>query len=143
MQDGKTRASISSMCPSLELASRSSHLAMTVELSRSRNCEPESVKLQQTGWRMIHCERAMNRLKVGICLESLSLPLRRALAEAVRAGATGLQIDAVGELSPNKLSQTGRREFRNLLRSHDLELSALNCPLRRGLDSAEDQQPRI
>jgi L-ribulose-5-phosphate 3-epimerase len=85
----------------------------------------------------------MNRLKLGICLESLGLPLRQALTEAVRMGATGVQIDATGDLSPNKLSRTGRREFRHLLRSHNLELSAINCPLRRGLDSAEDQQPRI
>ncbi len=85
----------------------------------------------------------MSRLKIGICLESLGLPLRRALTEAVRMGVTGVQVDAAGDLSPNKLSQTGRREFRHLLSSHDLELTALGCPLRRGLDSAEDQQPRL
>jgi sugar phosphate isomerase/epimerase len=85
----------------------------------------------------------MNRLKIGVCLESLGLPLRRGLAEAVRAGATGVQIDAYGDLSPNKLSQTGRRELRHLLRSHELELTAVGCPLRRGLDRPEDQQPRI
>jgi L-ribulose-5-phosphate 3-epimerase len=85
----------------------------------------------------------MNRLKIGICLESLGLPLRRALTEAVRMGVSGVQIDAAGDLSPNKLSQTGRRELRHLLSSHDLELTALGCPLRRGLDAAEDQQPRI
>jgi sugar phosphate isomerase/epimerase len=46
-------------------------------------------------------------------------------------------------LTPDKLSQTGRRELRHLLRSYDLELSAVGCPLRRGLDAAENQQPRI
>ena len=46
-------------------------------------------------------------------------------------------------MSPNQLSQTGRREFKHLLRSHDLDLTALGCPLRRGLDTARDQQPRI
>jgi sugar phosphate isomerase/epimerase len=85
----------------------------------------------------------MNRLKIGICLEALGLPLRRGLAEAVRLRVAGVQVDATGELGPNKLSQTGRREFSHLLRSMDLELSAIGCPLRRGLDSAEDQQPRI
>src|SRR5262249_11907790 len=29
------------------------------------------------------------------------------------------------------------------LRSYNLELTALGCPLRRGLDVAEDQQPRL
>lgn len=85
----------------------------------------------------------MNRLKIGIRLESLGLPLRRALTEAGRLGVAGVQVDAVGELAPNTLSETGRREFRHLLRAYNLELTALGCPLRRGLDSAENQQPRI
>jgi L-ribulose-5-phosphate 3-epimerase len=85
----------------------------------------------------------MKRVKIGIRLESLGLPLRRALDEAVRMGAGGVQVDAAGDLSPNKLSETGRREFRNLLRARNLELTALGCPLRRGLDVTEDQQPRI
>jgi L-ribulose-5-phosphate 3-epimerase len=85
----------------------------------------------------------MSPLKIGICLESLGLPLRPALDAAVRLRASGVQVDAIGDLGPNKLSQTGRREFRHLLQSRDLELSAVGCPLRRGLDSDEDQQPRI
>lgn len=85
----------------------------------------------------------MNQLKIGIRLESLGLPLRRALSEAGRLGVAGVQVDAVGDLAPNALSETGRREFRHLLRSHNLELTALGCPLRRGLDSTENQQPRL
>src|SRR5919205_3269865 len=85
----------------------------------------------------------MNHLAIGIRLESLGLPLRRALAEASRLGVPGVQVDAGGDLSPRNLSQTGRREFRHLLRAHNLELTALGCPLRRGLDSPEDQQPRL
>jgi L-ribulose-5-phosphate 3-epimerase len=100
--------------------------------------EPEQAKHAESKTR-----RSMSRLKIGICLESLGMPLRQALAAAVRTGVTGVQIDAAGDLSPNKLSQTGRRELRHLLGSHDLEVTAVNCPLRRGLDAAEDQQPRI
>jgi sugar phosphate isomerase/epimerase len=85
----------------------------------------------------------MNRLQIGIRLESLGLPLRRALTETGRLGVSGVQVDAVGDLAPNALSETGRREFRHLLRAHNLELTALGCPLRRGLDTAENQQPRI
>jgi sugar phosphate isomerase/epimerase len=85
----------------------------------------------------------MNRLKIGIRLESLGLPLRRALQEAERLGVGGVQVDAAGDLSPSTLSQTGRREFRHLLRSHNLELTALGCPLRRGLDIAENLEGRI
>ncbi|HZY88946.1 MAG TPA: sugar phosphate isomerase/epimerase, partial [Gemmataceae bacterium] len=85
----------------------------------------------------------MNRLKLGTRLESLGLPLRRAISEAARLGVPGVQADAAGDLAPNTLSQSGRREFLHLLRAHNLELAALGCPLRRGLDVAEDQQPRL
>jgi sugar phosphate isomerase/epimerase len=85
----------------------------------------------------------MSHMRIGIHAESLGLPLRRALQEAARLGVAGVQLDAVGDLAPQKLSQTGRRELRHLLRSHNLELTALGCPLRRGLDTAENQQARI
>jgi sugar phosphate isomerase/epimerase len=85
----------------------------------------------------------MTRLKLGIRLESLRLPLRRGLQEAARLGVHGVSVDAAGDLSPPALSQTGRREFRNLLKAHNLELTALGCPLRHGLDIPENQQPRI
>jgi L-ribulose-5-phosphate 3-epimerase len=85
----------------------------------------------------------MSRLKIGLRLESLGLPLRRALQEAERLGVRGVQVDAAGDLSPNNLLQTGRREFRHLLRAHNLELTAVGCPLRHGLDVARDQEPRI
>jgi hypothetical protein len=38
----------------------------------------------------------MNRLKIGIRLESLVLPLRRALREAQRLGVRGVQVDGTG-----------------------------------------------
>jgi L-ribulose-5-phosphate 3-epimerase len=85
----------------------------------------------------------MNRLKIGVRLESLGIPLRKALAAASKMGVGGVQFDAVGDLSPNRLSQTGRRELLHLLRTYDLTLTALGCPLRRTLDVAEDQQQRI
>jgi L-ribulose-5-phosphate 3-epimerase len=49
----------------------------------------------------------------------------------------------MGELWPQNLTQTGRREILHLLRSYDLAVSALVCPLRRGLDVAEDLEPRM
>lgn len=85
----------------------------------------------------------MKPLKIGIVVESTGLPLRSAVAHAAKMGATGVQVNATGELGPDQLGDTGRREFRNLLRSYDLELAALNVPLRHGLDVAENQQPRI
>src|SRR4051794_28570877 len=85
----------------------------------------------------------MNKLKLGIVLESTGLAFRQAIAEAARMGVHGVQVDAVGDLLPDRLGDTGRREFRTTLRSYNLELAALNCPLRRGLDVAADLQPRV
>ncbi len=85
----------------------------------------------------------MGKIKIGVSGRSLGLPLRPALEEARRLGVGGIELPAVGELTPDNLSQTGRRELRHLLKSHGLELTALNCPLRHGLDTAENLQPRI
>jgi sugar phosphate isomerase/epimerase len=85
----------------------------------------------------------MNRIRIGVRLESLGLPLRRGLQEIEKQGVTGVQVDAVGDLAPRSLSQTGRREFCHLLRAHNLELTALGCPLRHGLDTAVGQEARI
>jgi len=82
-------------------------------------------------------------LQIGVSLSSLGLPLRRALDEVRRLGVAGVEVEASGDLAPNNLSETGRRAFRHLLKSHGLELTALNCPLRRGLDTPENLQPRI
>ena len=85
----------------------------------------------------------MKPLRIGIVVESTGLPVRSAITQAARMAAEGIQADASGDLAPALLGETGRREFRNLLRSFSLELAALNVPLRRGLDAAENLQPRL
>lgn len=85
----------------------------------------------------------MQHLHLGLNLAPLGLPLRRGLQEAARLGVAGVQLDATGDLAPDRLSQTGRRELRHLLRSHNLTLTALGCPLRHGLDTATNQEARL
>ncbi len=85
----------------------------------------------------------MKPLRIAIALESTGLALRPAIAEAARVGASGVQLDAVGDVTPETLGGTGRREFRNLLRSYGQDLAALAVPLRHGLDVFENQQPRL
>lgn len=85
----------------------------------------------------------MKPLPIGIVVESTGLPLRKAVAEAAKMGAAAVQVDAVGDLNPDALGATGRREVRNLLRSFGQDLAALQVPLRNGLDVAENQQPRL
>jgi sugar phosphate isomerase/epimerase len=82
-------------------------------------------------------------LKIGLVLESLALPLKPALFEAAKLSVQGVQLDAVGLLAPENLGDTARRDFRTQLRSLNLELTALHCPLRKGLDSYEFQEQRI
>jgi L-ribulose-5-phosphate 3-epimerase len=82
-------------------------------------------------------------MKLGVTLESLGLPFRRGLSEARRLGLAGVQVDAAGELAPDRLTDTGKRELKHLLGSHGLELTALGCPLRHGLDEPTNLQPRI
>ncbi len=85
----------------------------------------------------------MNRFQLGIVAESTGLPIRAAVEQASKWAVDGVQADGVGALAANSLGDTGRREFKNLLRSFNLELCAIGCPLRRGLDSPEDQQKRL
>ena len=85
----------------------------------------------------------MKTLKIGIVVESTGLTVRQAITQAARMESNGVQIDAVGDVAPDALGATGRREFRNLLRSYNQELAALNVPLRNGLDVSENLQPRL
>src|SRR5580658_415928 len=85
----------------------------------------------------------MKPLKIGIVVESTGLSVRQAISQAAKMAAAGVQIDAVGDLAPDVLGETGRREFRNLLRSFNQELAALNIPLRNGLDVSENLRPRL
>ncbi|MCZ2343014.1 MAG: sugar phosphate isomerase/epimerase [Bacteroidales bacterium] len=85
----------------------------------------------------------MSRFKLGLTLEPLDAPIRAAIALAGKFGVAGVEANAVGDLAPERLGETGRRELRNLLRSHNLELAALGCPLRRGLDAREYQSERV
>lgn len=85
----------------------------------------------------------MTRYKLGLVAESTGLPLRQALPEAAKLGVQGLQFDATGPLAPDALGDTARRELRTLLKSFDLTLAAVGCPLRTGLDTFDRQHQRI
>ena len=82
-------------------------------------------------------------MKIGVRLESLGLTVREGLPKLARLGVGGVQIDAIGDLAPDRLTETGKRELKNLLRTYALDLTALTCPLRRSLDDAENQQARV
>ena len=52
-------------------------------------------------------------------------------------------LDAAGELAPHRLSETGRREIRHLLKSVELALVALSLPTRRPFDTTDQLDDRI
>ena len=72
-----------------------------------------------------------------------SRSVRDQLREAAALGAKGVVLDAAGDLSPARLSDTGRREVRHLLRSVELHPIALNLPTRRAFDSLDQLDERL
>ena len=74
---------------------------------------------------------------------SPSTDLRAQLLTVADLGLGGVVLEAVGELAPKELSQTGRREIRSLLRSGDLEIEAIALPMRRSIAEVEQWEDRI
>ncbi|MCA1685998.1 MAG: sugar phosphate isomerase/epimerase [Planctomycetia bacterium] len=72
-----------------------------------------------------------------------SRSIREQVRDAARLGARGVVIDATGDLAPARLSDTGRRELRHLLRSVELSLVALNLPTRRSFDTPDQLDDRL
>jgi sugar phosphate isomerase/epimerase len=84
----------------------------------------------------------MIRLPFGLRLNPTQ-PIREQMIEAARLGAKGVVLDAINELSPDRLSETGRREIRYLLRSVELSLIALHLPTRRPFDTLDQLDHRL
>jgi len=72
-----------------------------------------------------------------------SRPIREQIREAAGLGARGVVLDAIGDLAPNRLGDTGRRELRHLLRSAELTLTALSLPTRRPFDTIDQLDDRL
>jgi sugar phosphate isomerase/epimerase len=84
----------------------------------------------------------MIRHPLGLRLDS-NRPIRGQIHEAARMGARGVVIEAIGELAPQRLGDTGRRDLRHVLRTVELSLVALSLPTRRGLDTTDQLDERI
>jgi sugar phosphate isomerase/epimerase len=70
-------------------------------------------------------------------------PVRDQIYEAARLGAKGVVLDALGDLAPHRLGETGRREVRHILRTTELALIAVSLPTRRPFDSTDQLDDRI
>ena len=62
---------------------------------------------------------------------------------AAQLGVKGVVLDAIGDLGPDRLSETGRRELRHALRSVQLNLIALHLPTRRPFDTLDEIDDRL
>lgn len=70
-------------------------------------------------------------------------PVRDQIYEAARLGARGVVVDAIGDLAPHRLGETGRREVRHILRSVELALAAVSLPTRRPFDTTDQLDDRL
>ena len=84
----------------------------------------------------------MIRHPLGLRLDP-NQPARDQIHEAARLGAGGVVLDAIGELAPHRLSETGRREMRHVLRTVELSLVAISLPTRRPFDTTDQLDDRI
>lgn len=76
-------------------------------------------------------------------MESLSLPTRAAIDAVAGTSAGGVVFDAVGDLSPESLSHTGRRQLSHMLRTRGLSVAGVGVGLARGFDIEEQLENRI
>ena len=87
--------------------------------------------------------RHLPALKIGIRLDSLRLGFRKALVVAARLGASGVEIDARGEIRPEIMTQTALRELRRLLDEYNLYVAAVGFHTRRGYDVPDELERRV
>jgi sugar phosphate isomerase/epimerase len=69
--------------------------------------------------------------------------LRDQIRQAATLGAKGAVIEATGDLHPDRLGDSGRREVRHLLRSVELSSVALVLPTRSSFDHTDDLDARL
>ena len=68
----------------------------------------------------------MYNFPIGVILDSFRTDIPTALDKAVKVGAQGLQVYATtGEMSPENLVGAKRKEFKDMVAAHGLEISAL------------------
>lgn len=70
-------------------------------------------------------------------------PVRDSLRQAAALGAKGVVLEASGDLSPQALSESGKRDLRHVLRTVELSLVALYLPTRRPFDSLDGLEDRL
>jgi len=81
--------------------------------------------------------------RIAVATAHFKQPLKKALHTAAQLGARGVQIDALSELRPGELSQTGVRQFRKMLEDLNLRVASVRFPTRRGYYDLDRLDERI
>ena len=80
----------------------------------------------------------MYPFSIGVMLDSFKVDVATALDKAVSVGASGLQVYATyGELAPENMSPSKRRDFLARVKDHELTISALCGDLGHGFGDAD------
>lgn len=85
----------------------------------------------------------MTPFRIAINLASLQQGVRQALQTAAQLGADAVELDARGEIRPEQLSHTGRRQLRKQLDDLRLRVAAVSFQTRRGYHVPEDLDRRV
>lgn len=85
----------------------------------------------------------MLKLRKGLRIENLSLPLKQALPLAAELGAEGVEVNARTELRAAEMSGTAIRHFKKLLQDYNLKVCSVKFPTRRGYNIVDDLERRI
>ena len=69
--------------------------------------------------------------------------VRDQIHAAARLGARGVVVEAIGDVAPHRLGETGRRELRHILRSVEMTMVGLALPTRRPFDTTDQLDERM
>jgi sugar phosphate isomerase/epimerase len=84
----------------------------------------------------------MIRHPLGLRLDPES-SVRDQIHAAAHLGARGVVVEAIGDIAPHRLGETGRREVRHILRTVEMTLVGLALPTRRPFDTTDQLDERI
>ena len=85
----------------------------------------------------------MQRQRLAVATGNFSQPLKASLVTASQMKAQGVQLDARSEVSPTSFSDTGKREFLNLLKELNLSVASLSFPTRRNFYDQDQLEARV
>jgi sugar phosphate isomerase/epimerase len=82
-------------------------------------------------------------MRIAVATRCLHVPLRESIRQAAGSGARALQFDVRSELTPDSLTETGRRQFLHQLSEQGLRVGSLTYPTRRSFYDEDRLEARV